>query len=68
MLRGRLEQLFDIVDRRAYPVWSEFEISIGQYGCVIEACPAQVIGSPTVGLLIEPDGEISLTSVCDQVR
>lgn len=47
--------------------WDNFLKTFFRVGGVIEACPAYVIGSPSVNLLIEPDGTVNLLNSHDQL-
>lgn len=47
--------------------WSNFAAAFFRVGGVIEAAPPQVIGSPSVNMLIAPDGDVRLLSSHDQV-
>lgn len=54
-----------VVDPAAYPTYREFAKAASRGGCVLQACPLNVIGSPSVNLLVEPDGCVRLLSTFD---
>ena len=56
-----------VVTRRAYRTWSHFVAAMAQVGAVIEASPVEKVGSPSVGLLVEPDGTVAIKSVVMQL-
>lgn len=56
-----------IVDPAAYPTYREFAKTASRDGCVVQACAVNVIGSPSVNVLIEPDGCVRVLSTIDQV-
>lgn len=66
-LRESLASRVKIVSEYVYPTWKEFVMAFKKHGGVIEAVPPNVIGSPTVNILIAPDGEINIMSVQEQV-
>jgi hypothetical protein len=47
--------------------WTEFCKAMYKVGGVIEACPNLTISSPSVNLLLEPDGTVTITSSHDQL-
>lgn len=47
--------------------WSAYAAAYFRVGGVIEACPPFVVGSPSVNMLIEPDGSVALLSSHDQI-
>jgi hypothetical protein len=47
--------------------WAHYAASFYRVGGVIEASPPLVIGSPSVNMLIEPDGHVRVLSSHDQV-
>lgn len=53
--------------RHAYANWKEFENRFTRVGGVIEACPKDIRGSPSVNLMIEPDGTVRFSSSHDQI-
>ena len=47
--------------------WSNYAAAFFRVGGVIEAAPPSVIGSPSVNLLVEPDGTVTILNSHDQV-
>eukprot|EP00002_Diphylleia_rotans_P032497 TRINITY_DN6832_c0_g3_i2.p1 TRINITY_DN6832_c0_g3~~TRINITY_DN6832_c0_g3_i2.p1 ORF type:complete len:1023 (+),score=225.37 TRINITY_DN6832_c0_g3_i2:269-3070(+) len=52
---------------KVYSNWDKYTKMVAKYGAVIEACPGQVLSSPTVNIIIEPDGAVSVLSTHEQV-
>jgi hypothetical protein len=50
-----------------YPNWEEFETQLVERGGVVEASPAVVTGSPSVNLLVEPTGHVTVLSTHEQI-
>jgi hypothetical protein len=51
-----------------YPAgWSDFAALFFRLGGIVEACPSNVLSSPSANLFIEPDGTVSVTSSHDQI-
>eukprot|EP00736_Rhodelphis_marinus_P005987 Rmarinus@m.15797 len=66
-LRKLLSSVVVIACPYVHPNWEEYLKAFTRYGGVIEACPTKVTGSPTVNILIEPTGELTIMSTHDQV-
>ena len=41
--------------------------SVERVGCVVEAAPNEVLGSPSVSLMVEPTGDVRVLSACEQL-
>mmetsp|Transcript_30 Transcript_30/g.78 ORF Transcript_30/g.78 Transcript_30/m.78 type:complete len:1089 (+) Transcript_30:71-3337(+) len=50
-----------------FPDWASFQETFCRVGCVIEAVPADIRGSPSACVLVEPNGKVSLHSAHDQL-
>nr|CAG4711615.1 unnamed protein product [Naegleria fowleri] len=63
-----MPERINLVSKYVYPKWMDFITSLkNSGGGVIEAVPNKIIGSPTVNLYIEPNGEIQILSVQEQL-
>ncbi|TYZ67888.1 hypothetical protein PybrP1_010134 [[Pythium] brassicae (nom. inval.)] len=50
-----------------YPSWDAFADAIAQFGAVVEAAPAAVVGRVRANLFVEPGGEVHVSSTQDIV-
>ena len=50
-----------------YPCMTAFLQRVAIVGCIIEASPPEIIGSPTANIFIEPDGTCRVVSTHDQI-
>lgn len=66
-LERTLPSLFRAWYPEVYPSYSVFLQDVAQFGVVVEAAPAGILGSVRANLFVEPSGEIHLTSTQDLV-
>jgi len=66
-LRSELPQRVVINMRWLWRSWRDFIQAFQRVGGVIEASPLQITSSPSVNLLVEPDGQLRITSVHEQI-
>ncbi|EFC42140.1 hypothetical protein NAEGRDRAFT_69956 [Naegleria gruberi] len=63
-----MPERLNIVSKHVYPQWPDFLKALKDCGGgVIEAVPNKIIGSPSVNLFIEPNGEVNILSVQEQL-
>lgn len=66
-LREFMSYRVRIVSSFVYPTWEEFVLSFKRNGGVIEAVPQNIVGSPVVNMMVEPDGNVIILSVQEQL-
>ena len=50
-----------------YPDWRRFVAGIERAGCVVEAVPNELLGSPSASIFIEPTGKVSVVATHEQL-
>eukprot|EP00466_Bigelowiella_natans_P016617 jgi/Bigna1/53430/estExt_Genewise1Plus.C_190183 len=66
-LRGEIAQKARFAHPKLYPSWEAYARDFFRDGGVIEACPNNVVSSPSANVFVEPDGTVNITSTHDQV-
>mmetsp|Transcript_6264 Transcript_6264/g.23539 ORF Transcript_6264/g.23539 Transcript_6264/m.23539 type:complete len:1062 (-) Transcript_6264:5083-8268(-) len=66
-LREALHKHARIISKYAYPTWESFVRAIQEHGAIIEAVPNEILGYPCVNMFIEPNGEIHVESIQEQL-
>lgn len=66
-LERTLARLATPLHPEVYPTWAAFADAIAQFGAVVEAAPAAVVGHVRANLFVEPSGEVHVSSTQDVV-
>eukprot|EP00899_Mesostigma_viride_P008752 jgi/Mesvir1/17879/Mv12955-RA.1 len=66
-LRVSLPKKTVMVHPSLYPSWRYFRDTMMRRGCIVEACPTMVTGSPSVNLLVEPNGGMRVLNTHEQI-
>jgi hypothetical protein len=66
-LRENAAKRVKILNTGVYPDWAAFMKVFGSVGGCVEACPKEVVASPVVNMFIEPNGEINILSIQEQI-
>lgn len=66
-LKANMSHIIKICTPFVYPDWSAFLSSIQCHGAIIEAMANNVISSPTVNILVEPNGAVQIQSIQEQL-
>ena len=58
---------FKIINSNVYPDWAAYIKVFCSIGGCVEASPKEVLASPAANLFIEPNGEVNLLSIQEQI-